>query len=415
MDKKTQKKATKAVKKTVKRAAKKHPGLVIAVIILVLIIIAVGVILYFKVPQIHDAVNGWFKVEPTNTVGGNDPPKAGTYGDKDLSFHFLELGNNNTGDSTYIKAGDVDILIDAGSRQDSADDIATEVNKYCTDGKLEYVIATHAHQDHIEGFVNTKQNDGIFRRFECETIIEFVKTNQGLETAKGNPTLYANYLTARNEEVAAGAKCYTALECWNNQNGAQRTYTLGEGMSMSILYQKYYEQKATKENDYSVCVLFTHGDKHYLFTGDLEKSGEESLVESNDLPEVEMYKAGHHGSGTSSNNALLSVIKPKIVCVCCCAGSIEYTQEKANTFPAQEFIDRIAPYTDKVYVTTVGIVQFNDTKNKYEDVGFASMNGNITVLSSGGSVTVTCSNNNTVLKDTAWFSENRTRPPAWAA
>ena len=58
MDKKTQKKATKAVKKTVKRAAKKHPGLVIAVIILVLIIIAVGVILYFKVPQIHDAVNG---------------------------------------------------------------------------------------------------------------------------------------------------------------------------------------------------------------------------------------------------------------------------------------------------------------------------------------------------------------------
>jgi len=63
----------------------------------------------------------------------------------------------------------------------------------------------------------------------------------------------------------------------------------------------------------------------------------------------------------------------------------------------------------------VGSVQFNDTKNKYEDVGFASMNGNITVLSSGGNVTVTCSNNNTLLKDTEWFSQNRTRPPAWAA
>ena len=205
IEKKAQTKAKRAVVKT----AKKHPGLVVALVIILVVIIAVGVVLYFKVDKVHDFVDSLFKVEANNSVGGNDPPKAGTYGDKDLSFHFLELGNNNTGDSTYIKAGDVDILIDAGSRQDSADDIATEVNKYCTDGKLEYVIATHAHQDHIEGFVNTKQNDGIFRRFECETIIEFAKTNQGLETAKGNPTLYANYLTARNEEVAAGAKCYT--------------------------------------------------------------------------------------------------------------------------------------------------------------------------------------------------------------
>ena len=51
----------------------------------------------------------------------------------------------------------------------------------------------------------------------------------------------------------------------------------------------------------------------------------------------------------------------------------------------------------------------------YKDVGFSSMNGNITVLSSGGAVTVTCCNNDTVLKDTAWFQANRTRPPAWAA
>lgn len=437
MDPKTQMKAKRAVKKAVKKAAKKHTSLVVAIIVLLVIIIAIGVVLYFKVDTVQTAVNNAFGIGASTesdsgngnlsggggqgaqsssgsqggTSGGGQqtPPKAGTYGDKDLSFHFLELGNNYTGDSTYIKAGDVDILIDAGSRQNSADAISAEVNKYCTDGKLEYVIATHAHQDHIAGFTNTNSRDGIFKRYECGIIIDFALTN-------ASSAVYNNYCAARDAEVEAGAKHYTAMDCVAERNGAQKTYELGEGMSMTILYQRFYEETSSDENNYSVCVLFNHGDKYYLLTGDLEAEGEASLVENNTLPQVELFKAGHHGSYTASTDTLLSVIRPKIVCVCCCAGSIEYTNTKNNhTFPAQEFIDRVAPYTDKVYVTTVGQVAYDSDKGKYKDVGFASMNGNITVLSSGGNVTVTCSNNNTVLKDTAWFSENRTRPPAWAA
>ena len=436
MDPKTQIKAKREVKKAVKKAAKTHTSLVVAIIVLLVIIIAIGVVLYFKVDTVQTAINNAFGIDASTesdsgngnlsggggqgaqsssgsqggTSGGGQqtPPKTGTYGDKDLSFHFLELGNNYTGDSTYIKAGDVDILIDAGSRQNSADAISAEVNKYCTDGKLEYVIATHAHQDHIAGFTNTNSRDGIFKRYECGIIIDFALTN-------ASSAVYNNYCAARDAEVEAGAKHYTAMDCVAERNGAQKTYELGEGMSMTILYQRFYEETSSDENNYSVCVLFNHGDKYYLLTGDLEAEGEASLVENNTLPQVELFKAGHHGSYTASTDTLLSVIRPKIVCVCCCAGAVEYTQNSQNTFPSQAFINRVAPYTDKVYVTTVGSVQFNDTKNKYEDVGFASMNGNITVLSSGGNVTVTCSNNNTVLKDTAWFSENRTRPPAWAA
>jgi beta-lactamase superfamily II metal-dependent hydrolase len=74
----------------------------------------------------------------------------------DLSIHFLELGNKYTGDCTLIKAGDTEVLIDAGSRKGSASTIANYIDEYCTDGVLEYVIATHAHQDHIAGFVGTK-------------------------------------------------------------------------------------------------------------------------------------------------------------------------------------------------------------------------------------------------------------------
>ena len=62
----------------------------------------------------------------------------------ELSIHFLMLGNKYSGDCTLIKAGDTEILIDAGSRQGSAATITEYVNNYCTDGILEYVIATHA-------------------------------------------------------------------------------------------------------------------------------------------------------------------------------------------------------------------------------------------------------------------------------
>ena len=91
-----------------------------------------------------------------------------------LSIHFLELGNKYTGDCTLIKVGDTEVLIDAGSRKGSAETIVPYIVEYCTDGVLEYVIATHAHQDHIAGFVGTTKADGIFESFVCETIIDYL-------------------------------------------------------------------------------------------------------------------------------------------------------------------------------------------------------------------------------------------------
>lgn len=336
----------------------------------------------------------------------------------EMSFHFMTLGNSKTGDCTYIRAGEVDILIDAGSRANSVDNIQNYIDSYVTDGKLEYVIVTHADRDHIAGFA---ASNSIFDLYECKTIIDFNKTNKDI-----NAETYSNYIQNRDNEVKNGAKHYTALECYNNQNGAQRIYEFGNSMKMEILYNYYYENKSSDENNYSVCILFTHGSKNFLFTGDLEKSGEQKLVEfyGNKLPEVELYKAGHHGSPTSSTNDLLSVIKPKKCVVCCCAGSIEYTQNLQNTFPSQEFINRIAPYTKEIYVPIAIDVKSNGTE--YEEYGdYYLLHGNIIVRSKPDTleqnqnvvvtpVTVVCQNNDGVLlKDLDWFIKNRTMPLEW--
>ena len=327
---------------------------------------------------------------------------------QDLSIHFVELGNKYTGDCTLIKVGSTEVLIDAGSRASSVQPIYDYVSDY-VDGILDYVIVTHAHQDHYAGFAT---ENGLFDKFNIGTIVTFSKTNQK-ETAK----LYSAFKSALGRaEQSEGvlSNVYTVLECYNSSvAGAEREYNLGNNVSLQFLYQEFYETKAPSENDYSVCCMINQNDtNYYLFTGDLEKEGEESLVTSYrneygvDLPKVVLYKAGHHGSKTSSSDALLSKIDPDIVCVCCCAGSSEYTSNTANQFPTQEFINRIAPHTSQVYVTTLCL--------DYNKGSYQSFNGNIVVYANASNqVSVACANNNMVLKDTEWFKNNRTCPDAW--
>ena len=389
----------------------------------------------------------------------------------DLSIHFLELGNKYTGDSTFIKAGDIDILVDAGSRVGSISTIKTYIDAYCTDGVLEYVFVTHAHEDHYGGFATGVSTDSIFDLYECETIITFAGTNQkqptafenlsvyskfqmnNSETTTSTGTLFGKFLRELEDEInttltkgtkaGQNPKHYTVDECYNNLNGATREIALTDDIEIEILDTGHYKN-SPDENDYSISFMLKHGERNFLFTGDLEAAGEAYLAEHYNLPQVELFKGGHHGSPTSSSAVLLQEIRPKKVCVCCCAGGVEYTQNISNTFPSQEFIDRISQYTDSVYVTTMAIVEYeidpnhgtskddsfytyDATLDKYiytdketgnymaEDVGYQSMNGNIRVVSSVDSITVDCTNNNTKLKDTTWFSENRIMPTYWQA
>jgi len=320
----------------------------------------------------------------------------------DLSIHFLELGNGSTGDSIFIKYGDVDILIDAGSTGASAATISKYIKDYVIDGKLEYVIATHADTDHIAAFVGTSTVRGVLDSFEVGTIIDYPLSDKTTAVRK-------NYEGKRDGLVANGTEHYTALECYNGVNGAQRVYDLGPGVTMEILYNYYYENRTGDENDYSVCLMIVQDGKQYLFTGDLESSGESKLVdhyeaERGGLGHCVLFKGGHHGSVTSSTDKLLDEITPDYVVVCAVAGSAQYTSNPLNQFPTQAFINRMAPHTTEVYVTS------------YMSGGKPGpLNGNVVFLVSGedGSVEIMCSGTDKVLKDTDWFKASRTAPAAW--
>lgn len=388
-------------KRNVKKAAKVYKSSsslvkVLVALVLILAVIGGGLYYYFFIYKNQD------NTSKTAIVNG------------ELSIHFLELGNAYTGDCIYIKAGQTDILVDGGSRTNSVETIKSYVNNYVTDGTIEYAIITHADQDHIACWAGDGSHQSLFDAYKVKTIIDFPKTNKDTQ-------VYNRYALARDKEVTEdGAVHYTALQCYNKSNGAKRKYTLADGITLEILNNYYYDHNSSDENNFSVCFMINQGDNHYLFTGDLEEAGEKKFVESNNLPEVTLFKAGHHGSGTSNNEILLSKIKPQYVAITCVAGSVEYSSRLDNVFPYQITVDRFAKYTDNVFVTSC--IQMENTGEKdskgydiYKNTGEVSpLNGTIIFTCNEGVISFTGTSNSTKLRDSDWFRSYRQMPAEWA-
>lgn len=350
------------------------------------------------------------KVTATVYQGGaldENAVKAIKSDDTTLSVHFLELGNKYTGDCVFINAGEFEILIDAGSRADSVDDIYEYVKPY-VDGRLEYVVVTHAHQDHYAGFATKNYENSLFSKFDggIGTVVTFAQTNQKADKA-GLYQYFENNVKTLKEK---GTERKYVNEYF--ESGASPTVKINDNVSIEFLEHKFYHEKSKTENNYSVCfqIVETAGENvyRYLFTGDLEEDGEKDLVKQNaaKMGKTRLYKAGHHGSKTSTSQELLDLIDPDAICVCACAGSPEYTKNKDNQFPTQAFVDRV--YTKnagtQVFVTSLCV--------DYDANKFTSMNGNIVICSAGNSVTRYFSNNPTELRETEWFKTNRKLPYA---
>lgn len=311
---------------------------------------------------------------------------------EDLEINFIMFDSNNAGDCIYIKAGETDILIDAGAKREDATgiynyltDADSTLHQSVTDNKLEIVIATHAHEDHIASFVGeSNKNNGILHKFDVDVIIDFPKTNS-------NSKVYNDYKNLVKELEKDGTKHYTALECYNNLGDATRIIKIAAGVELEILYNYYYENETDNENNYSVCVMIHRGETKYLLTGDLEGKGEEYLVDNNDLGEVYLYKLGHHGSKTSSSDKLLSVIKPQVAVATCAAFTKEYTSNTDNQFPTKAAIDNLAKYNvSHLYVSKM----LTQDADKFENQQVSPANGHIVAYANKTGVGIKCSNSN---------------------
>lgn len=201
----------------------------------------------------------------------------------DMVVHFIDVGQ---GDSTFIELPNGEaMLIDAGE-SDQANKVITYIHSQGYD-TIDYVVATHAHSDHIGGLPDVLEN------FNIEN---FYMTSAVATTQIYEKMLYDVQNSGANiHDVMAGD---VILDEAN--------------LLIEVVGPKVIDEG--EQNNNSVIVKLTYGDDKFLFTGDAEKSEEDGVwtnIKSNVL------KVGHHGSDSSSTSNFLKKVEPKYAVISC--------------------------------------------------------------------------------------------------
>lgn len=121
--------------------------------------------------------------------------------------------------------------------------------------------------------------------------------------------------------------------------------TIGDVSVLLLHPEEGDEQRGLKLNDRSLVVKLTYRGKSFLFPGDLEKAGEETVV-VRVAPELrsDVLLAPHHGSRTSSSPLFLDQVRPR-VCV------ISAGRGNPFAFPSMEVVQRLESMGCRVFRT----------------------------------------------------------------
>lgn len=210
-----------------------------------------------------------------------------------LKIHFIDVGQANC---TLIQYEDIDILIDGGNVADGVD--VTNYLKAVGVDNLEYVVATHPHEDHIGGLPQ------VMSHFSTDVIYTPYIEEQYLPTTK----IYRNL----NEVIDT-----KDIEEINPYNGD--IIFENDEIKFEVLFDGRVESK--DYNDYSIVTKLTHGENTFIFTGDSTTPSEKLLINSwqdnLDYLDVDLLLVGHHGSSTSSSVQFLSYVTPEYSIISC--------------------------------------------------------------------------------------------------
>lgn len=223
-------------------------------------------------------------------------PEGSAGGIAELQIHFIDVGQ---GDSTFIICGSEAMLIDAGDNNHG-----TEIQNYIQKQGIEtlkYVICTHPDSDHIGGM------DVILYKFDCVTI----------------------FMTDEEKDTDTYRDVIDAMKSKDDKNtlpvvGEQ--YSLGDA-EFTILAPARTDADS---NNNSIAIILTHGDNKFLFTGDAEEAEERDLMECGISIDADVYKAGHHGSRSSSSVEFLEAVSPVYAVISCAEGN-SYGHPHAET------------------------------------------------------------------------------------
>ncbi len=201
---------------------------------------------------------------------------------------FIDVGQ---GSATHIRDGDSNVLIDGGGSYsyNVGKNILKQYFLKNGENRVDLALATHKDMDHYKGLTELK---------ECFNVKNFF------------------------DDAVMGD-----------------VYKVSDGLRIVTLWPKEKYGTTDDENSNSSVFLIEHGGVRTLITGDMGAEGEEEMIEyyrstgREDLLDVDILNVGHHGSKSSTSEALLDVTVPSLCVI----------QVGKNNYghPSQEVLDRI--------------------------------------------------------------------------
>ncbi|MBE2198016.1 MAG: DNA internalization-related competence protein ComEC/Rec2 [Anaerolinea sp.] len=227
-----------------------------------------------------------------------------TQPDGHLHVTFFDVGQ---GDAIFIQTPNGrQILVDGGYYPSVlSDELGRRIPFW--DRDIDMLIATHPDADHVTGLV------GVFARYRVDTLLT---DGAGL----GESAVYDELLRAA---VAGETAVHHAQ--------AGEVIQIGDGVRLEILHPGPIPHDDRNEN--SVSLRLVYGDFSLLLTGDAEEDGEREMLAGGRPLQALVFKAGHHGSRTSSSMPFLTAVQPHIIIIS--AGA-----DNRFGHPHQELLDR---------------------------------------------------------------------------
>lgn len=215
-------------------------------------------------------------------------------GGSTMEVHFIDVGQ---ADAIFIRLPDGQIMqIDAG-KNNTGDEI-TEYIKSQGIEKIDYLIGTHPHEDHIGGL------DNVIKAFEIGEIYMPRVSSSKTPTTK----TYEDVLMAIKDK----GKAITAPH-------AGDIIVQGENYKAEVFSPK--REDYDDLNEYSIIIKITYGDAKFLFMGDAEALNEREIVDAGYDVNADVLKLGHHGSSTSSTEKFLKEVSPDYAVISCGKGN----------------------------------------------------------------------------------------------
>lgn len=233
---------------------------------------------------------------------------------------FFNVGQGNM---ALIHSNNVNVIIDIGSTKNgNAGHIMSSFLKAKNIKKIDIILLTHMHDDHVNGIENLIENNIKINRIGYVNLK--VKTNL---YNKVNNIIKNNNISklelAFLDKIEIGD---IQIEILNNEN-----IILDEDI----------------ENANSTIYLVKFKNKDMLFMGDSTKKTEQDLLKNmdvNKLSSIDILQVSHHGSKTSSDQEFLSKMSENTI-------AIISAEKEAYGHPDSSVIELLNKYNFKIYIT----------------------------------------------------------------